>query len=252
VSAPDRSAVLRKAEKAANLCLRRKALRIRRKKGLISFTFDDFPESAYSIGGAILQKFDLLGTYYASAGLMGAENHLGRQFSKEQLKALIADGHELGCHTYHHLRSWSSDSITILDSVRKNASEIERALGTYQLGSFAYPFGETRFSDKKALGNLFCCCRGIAPGINVGQADLNLLRANCLYSGRTDIDAIAELIRENDQVGGWLIFYTHDVRASPSDYGCTPDYFETVVACAARSSSAVLPIRNAIGALAFG
>ena len=37
-------------------------------KPFISFTFDDFPRSAWLTGGAILERFGVRGTYYASLG----------------------------------------------------------------------------------------------------------------------------------------------------------------------------------------
>ena len=37
---------------------------------LISFTFDDFPQSALSNGGAILNRFGVAGTYYAALDLI--------------------------------------------------------------------------------------------------------------------------------------------------------------------------------------
>jgi hypothetical protein len=37
---------------------------------LISFTFDDFPRSAFVEAGSILTRYGAVGTYYASLGLM--------------------------------------------------------------------------------------------------------------------------------------------------------------------------------------
>ena len=39
--------------------------------GVVSFTFDDFPRSAWSNGGAVLEEYDVRGTYYAAMGLAG-------------------------------------------------------------------------------------------------------------------------------------------------------------------------------------
>ena len=47
---------------------------------IVSFTFDDFPRSAYSVGGAMLEKFGARGTYYVTAGLMNVSNELGELF----------------------------------------------------------------------------------------------------------------------------------------------------------------------------
>jgi peptidoglycan/xylan/chitin deacetylase (PgdA/CDA1 family) len=39
---------------------------------MVSFTFDDIPKSAATIGAAILEEYDARGTFYVSGGLVGA------------------------------------------------------------------------------------------------------------------------------------------------------------------------------------
>src|SRR5947207_11316553 len=75
-------------------------LAVKSPRPIISFTFDDFPRSALHTGGAILERFGVRGTYYASLGLMGRTAPTGPIFLREDLPVLIAQGHELGCHTY--------------------------------------------------------------------------------------------------------------------------------------------------------
>ena len=45
---------------------------------------------------------------------------------------------------------------------------------------------------------------------------------------------------------GWLIFYTHDVRPNPSQYGCTPELFEFAVSHAAHSGSRILTVEEVL------
>ncbi len=52
---------------------------------IVSFTFDDFPRSAYTVGGAILEEFGARGTYYATAGLMNRSNELGELFVRDDV-----------------------------------------------------------------------------------------------------------------------------------------------------------------------
>jgi hypothetical protein len=77
-------------------------------------------------------------------------------------------------------------------------------------------------------------------------ADLNLLKANKLYSKTFSLDSIEWLCRENHRQRGWLIFYNHDIRDNPSDYGCTPSEFESAVRAAARSGTTILTISHAL------
>src|SRR5439155_9632853 len=94
--------------KAASLVFRRR-LAIDLQWPLISFSFDDFPRSAWLVGGEILNRFGLAGTYYASLGLAGKETPSGHIFAAGDLKSLLDRGHELGCHTFSHCHSWETD-----------------------------------------------------------------------------------------------------------------------------------------------
>ena len=69
---------------------------------VVSFTFDDFPRTAYSTGGAILEAHGARGTYYVTVGLMNASNELGELFVEDDLRPLMEKGHELGTQTFHH------------------------------------------------------------------------------------------------------------------------------------------------------
>ena len=51
------------------------------------------------------------------------------------------------------------------------------------------------------------------------------------------------------QAKGWLILATHDVCDNPSPYGCTAQFFETVVQHAVQSGARVLPVVSALEAL---
>src|SRR6266581_4896556 len=87
--------------RSASLVFRR-PLAIKPQRPLISFTFDDFPRSAVLAGGAILNRFGLAGTYYACLGLLGTEAPTGRLCVPDDLMRVLAQGHELGCHTFSH------------------------------------------------------------------------------------------------------------------------------------------------------
>jgi peptidoglycan/xylan/chitin deacetylase (PgdA/CDA1 family) len=216
---------------------------------MISFTFDDFPRSALFVGGAVLKSFAACGTFYAAPGLMNQVNALGEQFCAQDIVALLADGHELGSHTYSHSSCRAVPLTEFEQDVKKGREAVEHMTGL-PAGHFSYPFGHATFGAKLRIGSRFSSCRGIAPGINESPADLNLLRANSLYSASFDPDAIARLIAMNEKLCGWLIFYTHDIREAPSEFGCTPNQFEGVVKLAVRQGGRILTVDKAIAAAA--
>ena len=50
---------------------------------------------------------------------------------------------------------------------------------------------------------------------------------------------------QNRRAGGWLVFSTHDISATPTPWGCTPGFFEDIVRCAVDSGARILPVAQA-------
>lgn len=212
---------------------------------IVSFSFDDFPRTAYSAGGAILEKFGVRGTYYAAAGLMNTSNELGEQFRREDIDALLEQGHELASHTFSHVSCRSVSGAAFRDDVEKGRKAIEELAGV-DCPNFAYPFGHVTLQVKRTLGVGLSSARSIFSGFNGAELDLNLLRANSLYGDLNGLPRAEELIRENKARNSWLIFYTHDVRQNPSAFGCTPALFEAALSCAVRSGCRILTVQEAL------
>lgn len=213
----------------------------------VSFCFDDFPRSAYIIGGSILRSHGARGTYYAAVGLMGTQNELGEQFRQSDLDALLKDGHELASHTFHHLSCRRARAGAYQDDAilgRRALAELTRQ----DPANFAYPYGHVSMHMKRRLGAMMRSCRGIYNGVNE-EADLNLLRANSLYGDRDRLAEATHLVTLARQRGGWLIFYTHDVRENPSPYGCTPELLEAGVSAALAAGLRIVRVADMLDEL---
>jgi peptidoglycan/xylan/chitin deacetylase (PgdA/CDA1 family) len=216
---------------------------------IVSFTFDDFPRSALTVGGELLKSFGARGTYYTSIGLMNSETELGEQFRREDLELLLHEGHELGHHTFGHISCRSVPARDFREEVRKGRTAIEKLTGYWTPSNFAYPFGEVTLGAKRLVGAEVASSRGIWPGFNGPVVDLSLLRANRLYGDRASCAKVQKLILENERRRSWIIFYTHDVRSAPSRYGCTADLLEFAVSFALQRKSRVLKIADVIAEL---
>ena len=86
--------------KASRLLARRVPTKTMRKvdpQPLVSFTFDDAPASSCREGAAILEAYGMRGTYYVCAGGCGAASPSGPLASADDIGALLARGHEIGC-----------------------------------------------------------------------------------------------------------------------------------------------------------
>lgn len=224
----------------------RRPLAIRTQRPLISFTFDDFPRSAFLVGGAILSRYGFAGTYYTALGLLATHGPSGPLYLLEDLKAVLANGHELGCHTFSHCHSWETRKDRFVDSVLRNRAELSRLVPDAEFKSLSYPISEPRPLTKHAVSRYFVCCRGGGQTFNAGTADLNQLSAYFLEKSCGDIHAVRNQIDANREARGWLILATHDICDSPSSYGCTTQFFEDVVCYARDSGALVLPVTRAL------
>ena len=223
----------------------RRLMTMRNMVPFISFTFDDFPRSALHIGGEILMRHGLRGTYYASLGLMGTEAPTGTIFTLDDIREILIEGHELGCHTYNHCHSWDTSPIVFEDSIIKNKRVLDKLVPGAAFSSFAYPIICPRPASKRLAGRYFSCCRRGGQTFNVGSVDLNILKAYFLEKGRNNPSLVKELIDRNCQARGWLIFATHDISETPTPYGCKPSFFEDIVKYSLASGARILPVAKA-------
>ena len=244
--------VIAKLRREAVLNIGCKTLGVKRPGGVVSFTFDDFPRSAWKTGGAILAQHGVRGTYYASLGFMAKpHSSVGPMFTASDVRELADAGHEFASHGHSHLDGARTKVSAVLDDVDRNAEAARELFDGQRFHNYAYPFGGTRPALKRALRERFATCRSVEPGLNVDRVDLARLCANAVEHANFDLDALRALLEDNRKRGGWLLFYTHDVQEQPSRFGCTPDELDAVVASAVHVGSEVLPVNSALGAVAW-
>jgi len=227
----------------------RRPFTIKTEVPFISFTFDDFPRSALLGGGSILNSYGLRGTYYASLGLMGKELPTGVMFLAEDLKSLLEQGHELGCHTFGHLDAGATPTSVFEESVLRNRIELGKVAPNNCFRTFSYPINAPLVRTKQSVARHFACCRGGGQDLNVGMADLNCLRAHFLEKSRDNATAVRGLIERNRRVKGWLILATHDICDTPTPFGCSLNFFAEIVQYAVDSGARILPVIEALQAL---
>jgi peptidoglycan/xylan/chitin deacetylase (PgdA/CDA1 family) len=218
----------------------------RSRHGMVSFSFDDFPRSALTVGGEILAAHGVWGTYYVAGGLAGRVEEIGEMFSWADLDACVRAGHEVGAHSFSHMNLTGQSRAALEADLQKNRA----LLDGYGVRNFSFPFGHADLAACSLLAGHFDCCRGSNPGINLADSDLNYLKAVPIYDAPIErfLDLIAEARRER----GWLIFYTHDIGDSPSRFGCRIEGFEQIVAAAQASGAMVAPVRDCLAELQGG
>lgn len=216
---------------------------------VVTFTFDDFPETAVTNGVKILEQFNFRGTFYISLGLCGKETSVGKIVSKEQIALLIEKGHEIGCHTYSHVDAWVEPHCKFAESIDLNLKTLKSFFPHLNVTSFAYPKGSATPITKKMVGERFCTGRGIYSGINKNKTDFNLLYACELYCNSVESEMFHRYIQLIDlcvKENGWLIFLTHDVREKPGQFGCTPEVLNSLITYCINKGIAIKPVSEIV------
>lgn len=226
--------------------LRRVPFRLRNTGPMVSFTFDDVPKSAATVGAPMLAEYDARGTFYISGGLVDQWSGHWTGVSAEEIVALHRSGHEIACHTFSHLRAIDLDEAAMTAESEKNRRYFSALDPSIRIENFAYPYGLGSVARKRQLSKVFRSSRSIIPGVNSGVVDLQYLRATPLIDTNLDRDGVDRVFDEAVASNGWLIFYSHDVKAAPSPYGCSPSLLRHALEAAARRKIPMLSVAAAL------
>ena len=222
---------------------------LRLEQPVVSFSFDDFPLSAWETGGPILERFGAHATYYVAGGFCGRRVDGLDYYDEETLREVHAAGHELGCHSFSHEPSPLIKSELLVDDLDRNEIFLHETLGE-DLGplSFAYPYGQLDMRTKRLLAERYPSCRGIHPGINGATTDLAQLKAIPLERRSWRPNRVERWIADAKAQAGWLVFFSHDVSDDPSPYGCTPAMLEHALATVQKEGLSVAPVKQVLAA----
>lgn len=226
--------------------LRPRPFRLNNKRPMVSFTFDDAPVSAVTTGADMIEEFDARGTYYVSGGLADTWSGNWTNAGAADIVRLHRKGHEIACHTYSHTRTTDVSAAEMATEIERNRNYLQGLDSSIRIENFAFPFGMGSFLRKQQLGNAFRSSRGILPGVNSGTVDLLYLNAMSLMDCEIDCDRIDRAFDEALEKNGWLIFFSHDVAAEPSPYGCSPKLLRHALEAAARRNMANVRVTEAL------
>ena len=239
------SAFIDKMRRRAGRYLDVRPVTIRPPRGVLSLSFDDIPRSAWTEAGPILAQHGIKATYYVCGGLSGGRNLDLPQFEVEDLQALHAAGHEVGCHTYGHVSTLGLSPAELEADLARNAAWVAERLDGHEMRTFAYPFGDCALRAKPVIDRRFLCGRGVRDGINAGRSDRNLLQAIGLESRRLTGYDLEALVSETAVSNGWLIAYGHDVSDAPTPYGCRPEDIDRLIRLAKAADLDIQPVAAA-------
>jgi peptidoglycan/xylan/chitin deacetylase (PgdA/CDA1 family) len=213
---------------------------------MVSFTFDDAPDSAAGEGAELLEKHGGRGTFYLAGSLIDQPSAHWHGLSDAAIVGLHRAGHEIACHTFSHRSSAILDEAAMAREIELNRAYFLGIDSSITLENFAYPYGIASVWRKPQLTKAFRSARGILPGVNSDVIDLQFLRASPLVDCEIDKAGVDRYFDEAVASGGWLIFYGHDVANAPSPYGCTPDLMRHALEAAGKRNMPIVTVAEAL------
>lgn len=220
--------------------------RLSGRRPVASITFDDFPKSAWTLGGRVLADYGARGTYYTTGEFCGRTVCGTEFYDADDLTALAAAGHEIGCHGFGHQPVPTLSPLALADDAERNAEFLKPFLKGGQPRSYAFPFGAASVPGKKFLQGRFCNLRGVHQGLNQGKVDLAQLQAMSIETRNWNSRTIARAITEAQHNNAWIVFYTHDVSERPSLNGATEAMMREVLEGLKAARIPILPMREAV------
>lgn len=193
---------------------------------VVTFTFDDFPKSALN-GADVVEKHGGRAGFYACTSFLGQRSPvMGEMFDTATLAELRERRHEVGAHSHTHLDCARDPLVKIERDIGKNLVALSEAGHDEHVSAFAFPYGETSYSAKRWVGDVFATGRGVLAGVNAGECDRSQLRAVELGASEMHRRRALAALKLCAAQKGWLFFFTHDVGANPTDYGAPTELID--------------------------
>ena len=215
---------------------------VRLDRGAVSLCFDDFPRSAWTDGGPILQRAGARATYYVAGRFCGGDRDGVPFYEAADIPAIAAAGHEIGCHTFDHLSTLEVDADTYLASVRRNATFVSDLVPGYEMTSHALPYGDVRLAHRRALGRVFGGVRGVRAPDQTRRIDRAMLRAAGIEQRLASTIDWPRLLEMTARDRGWLIVFTHGISDRPTSFDTRPEDLEGFLAAAAAQGLELAPV----------
>jgi peptidoglycan/xylan/chitin deacetylase (PgdA/CDA1 family) len=225
-----------------------KTVRLAGHRPVASITFDDFPRNAWTLARPVLDRHGVKATYYTAGGFCGRTVDGTEFYGEADLREIAAAGHELACHGFGHQPTSELTAEQLRADADRNREFLRPFLGGEDPASYAFPYGRVSPRTKRFMAPRFSNVRGVHPGVNIGRADLAQLNTISLEARCWDQDYIEAAIQRVLHNRGWLVFYTHDVSETPTEYGSTPGMLDWALGRVAAARIPVLPMRDAVKA----
>ena len=223
---------------------------MRNSEPLVSFTFDDVPDSAHRTGAAMIEAHDARGTFYISTGLLGQRSDFWTIVDRDEVADLHRRGHEIGLHSHLHRSSSLLSAGEFALDLRRNREALRNIDPSIAARNFAYPFGQCTLARKHQLNRLVRSSRSIYAGVNCGLLDPHYMRSTELCDARLTPERLEARLNQTQRSRGWLVFCIHDVADTPSAFGCSPRFMSQALEGASRRGMRIVTVDAALDLIA--
>lgn len=199
-------------------------------EALISITFDDGWESAYSAGLPTMQKYGVKTTQYILAGEFNNPAYL----SMDQTHALQDAGHEIASHTMTHPNLTKLSDKDLNFQLVKSKKILEKEFGPIK--DFASPLGEHNGKTVANIKKSYRSDRNTAGDpAEVGPEDVNTKDNFNQYDiiaytvrANTPLEYIDNLITYAQAHNAWVVLTYHQIdnNSNTEEYSVSPAAFE--------------------------
>jgi peptidoglycan/xylan/chitin deacetylase (PgdA/CDA1 family) len=151
--------------------------------GIAAITFDDGYDDNANAAAPILDRLDLPATFFVATNFIGSRTQAfwdvqdeieSKWMSWDDVRALHAGRHDIGCHTENHVDLGSVEIAEAAAEIENSKRVLENALGA-EVRHFAYPFGGKQHirPDTRALVEAagFDCCLSCHGGFVRDDSD---------------------------------------------------------------------------------
>ncbi len=195
---------------------------------LLSVTFDDGWESAYSVGLPIMQQNGVLSTQYILAG----EFKNSVNISESQVKSFQSHGHEIASHTFDHPNLTILNDTELQKQVVESKKILEKKFGTIK--DFAPPLGARNEKTTALIKQNYRSQRNTdSDPINIGDEDVNLKPTFNQYDiiaftvrNTTTLADVERLVDYATARKAWAVITYHQIDDSSSEFAVNKDAFK--------------------------
>lgn len=222
------------------------------KEPIVTITFDDGWETAYSAAMPIMQKHGIHSTQF----ILGDEFSNIAYVSEAQVRDMQKHGHEVGSHSMSHPNLTSLDDEDLAWEVNASKENLVKLFNT-PVREFASPLGAQNDKTINAIKRQYRSQRNTASDPKtIGDEDINVVENFDRYNiiaytvrastTRADIQALLDYAKARN---GWVVLTYHQIEDSTSYYGITKAEFDEQMLQVSQSSLRTAPMGQVLDAI---